>query len=425
MAILMMIERFPDFLQFMVLEKIIPFSDIINLSQTCKDLHQWIHKSFKAYHMLHIINSTGNYNLLMNANNFYENLIERRLFQIIYRLHKNKIHFNKAADEYYIPILEFWCAESTFHNILYSNDDEIENKLKSLPQQSKKNLWNSETYYSLKFNIEGVNRCSKKKIYISSCDGNIDMLNWWLNAALKYPNSIQFKHSKSNIDNASYNGRINILDWWLNAALKYPEIITLKYSKNAMDNASYNNHINVLNWWIDAALKYPELITLKYSKNAIDDTALVNRVHILNWWIDAALKYPKLIKLKYSEIVVDYTSYYGSIDILNTWYDTSKKYPHLITFKYSENAINYASLNGQIEILDWWFKSGLIMKYSFKAFSDNVLKSKAYVRDWWKKSGLPTKFTHDFDINLCDKFIYYSNYNECIDWIIKTDLSKQ
>ena len=110
MAILIMINKFPQFLQHLVLEYNVPFKDIISLSQTCKDLHQWFIESFRAYNTIYKyeISKTN----MLNENDLYTNITERRLFQIIYNLHKNKMSFNEAMSKSIIPILVLLSREN-------------------------------------------------------------------------------------------------------------------------------------------------------------------------------------------------------------------------------------------------------------------------------------------------------------------------
>src|SRR5438128_438090 len=71
----------------------------------------------------------------------------------------------------------------------------------------------------------------------ASCDGNIDVLNWFKNSGL------EFKYSFSAIDLASAHGHTNVLDWFKKSEFKF------KYSVNAVDYASENGHIHILNWF--------------------------------------------------------------------------------------------------------------------------------------------------------------------------------
>lgn len=342
MAILLMINRFPDFLQYIVLENIAPFRDVISLSQTCIDLHKWVIKSFKAYYILSLYYKLKNITLLSESN-LYKNKKERKLFQIIYRLYKNKnTSFGDIANGNSIPILDWWVVESKTH-ITY-------------PVNA----------------IDDASYCRK-----------IDVLNWWLNAAVEYPNIITLQYSEKTIDNASRYGEINILNWWLNAAIEYPNIIILKYTEKAIDEAYYYNttNIEVFDWWLNAAIKYPNIISLKYTEKAIDNASRFGYINILNWWLKAAIKYPNIITLKYTEKAIDCASCNKHINVLNWWKNISSKYPDIITLKYS-----YKAISTDLEIIQWWVNSGLELKIPCD-YINRIRESYGKVYMWLTSSG--------------------------------------
>ena len=316
MAILMMIDKFPDFLQHLVLDYDVPFTDIINLSQTCQDLHQWVMKSFKAYYILHLHNVIKN-NTIFSESNFYTNITERRLFQIIYKLHKNKMSFNEAILNSIIPILDWWLIE--------------------------------------KLKLNTVLDYPENAIYIASQFKNFNVLNWWLNAAVKYPNLVILKYYDSVINYVSQCGYTDVLNWWLKASIFYPKIIILKYSNLAMDSASATGEINSLNWWLNSAIFYPYFVQLKYTESAIDKASQNGQIEVLNWWLNASKKYPNLITFKYSENAIDNTI---KIDVLEWWLNSG------LPLKYSRNALRNAIFNCNKELVQWWFNSGLILKLS-------------------------------------------------------------
>ena len=149
MSILLMIDKWPEFLQYIVLEEILPFTDIISISQTCQDLHQWVIESFRAYNTLCLWNVIKN-DTILSEHNLYKNANERKLFQIIYRLQKDKKSFGDAAYDKNVPILDWWLIEKanakTDVQLVYS-ENEIDHT----------------SYYPKHLNI----------------------LDWWLNAVIK------------------------------------------------------------------------------------------------------------------------------------------------------------------------------------------------------------------------------------------------
>lgn len=312
MAILMMINKWPNFLQHLVLEYDVSFKDIIQLAQTCKNLHQWVLQSFKAYNMIIMHHKTKNDNLLIESN-LYNDKPERQLFQIIYRLHNKKIEFRDACIKNYIPIMEWWLTEGKV--IVFD-------------------------YY-----VSGI--------YFTSSAQFIYILDWWIKAATKYPDIITLKYTEIIAYNASSQGFADILDWWFNRTLN-SNMFRFTYSKDAIDATSQFRHIHILNWWLEHAIKYPNIVTLKYSENTMDYASEDGYIDILEWWLNAALMYPNIVTLKYSKKAMNKASLFGHIHILNWWLKNSKKYPNLIKLKYSKRAIENASINKQANVLTWW-----------------------------------------------------------------------
>lgn len=296
MAILMMINKWPQFLQRLVLDYNASIRDILSLSQTCKDLRRWVLDSFTTCKILHK-HYTSYDNDLLTESNLYNNDVERQLFQEIYRAHRNKMSFNDAASSCIIPILDWWLIEILRHNTIFE-------------------------YYG-----SSLNYTTEDKL--------INILDWWVKSTIKYPYIITIKYAEYTVDNASHNGYVKMIDWWFKQSIQYPNIVKFKYTEQSMDNASRRNQIHVLDWWLDTALKYPDLITLKYSEHAMD-TASVQYIEVLDWWLNAALKYPNLISLKYSARAMSNALQFGCIHILDWWFINSKKYPDHITLKVYE-----------------------------------------------------------------------------------------
>lgn len=96
MDLLNLIKIWPDFLQHIIIKKITPFSTIINLSKTCKELNQLIKKSFKSYDLLCISKNYLNHPYFKQPSLFYTNEHEWKIFNDIFSYYKYKYHINDA-----------------------------------------------------------------------------------------------------------------------------------------------------------------------------------------------------------------------------------------------------------------------------------------------------------------------------------------
>ncbi|KAI9221808.1 hypothetical protein BC828DRAFT_55801 [Blastocladiella britannica] len=169
-----------------------------------------------------------------------------------------------------------------------------------------------------------------------------------------------YLYSRNAMDGASCNGHINVLNWWHDSGFEP------KYSDWAMEWASCNGHIDVLNWWCDSSLE------LKYSNWAMDWASDKGHINMLQWWRASGLK------LKYSEIAMDWASRSGHVDVLNWWRDSG------LELKYSLDAMSDASKNGHIDVLKWWRASGLELKYSENAMDWASKNGHVDVLEWWR-----------------------------------------
>jgi ankyrin repeat protein len=93
---------------------------------------------------------------------------------------------------------------------------------------------------------------ASEALTIASCNGHVNVLEWWLKSGLK------LKYTEHALILASKYGHVNVLDWWFKSGLP------LKYDQHALHWASRNGHVNVLEWWKNSGLP------LKYSNYALD-----------------------------------------------------------------------------------------------------------------------------------------------------------
>jgi hypothetical protein len=200
---------------------------------------------------------------------------------------------------------------------------------------------------------------------------NVSVLEWWMYNYKKHisdgsgsnqenkSKNIFIVYTEDVIDNASKNGNIDILNWWVNSKLQ------LKYSHKALDNASGNGHVNVLNWWVNSKLK------LKYTYRALDIASIRGHINVLEWWKHSGRK------LKYSDTAINYASIKGHVDVLEWWKNSGLK------LKYCDMALKCCY---NVKVLEWWVNSNLPLKYSKKFMKD--VDYPYYIITWWKNSGL-------------------------------------
>lgn len=193
---------------------------------------------------------------------------------------------------------------------------------------------------------------------------NIQILEWWKNFVVGFPDKIKFECPAGVIDAASRFGYIDVLDWWLGVHHKYG--IQLVYTEYAIDYASADGVVEVLEWWKNSDLP------LIYTTSAVDKS-LSGHHHrkILDWWDQSDLE------MRYTHLSMDYASMIGHIPVLDWWMHSRHE------TLYSKNAFTNASKFDQLDVLIWWLDSGLkITKPSRRELKTYSVR----IREWWSKN---------------------------------------
>lgn len=428
MNLLNFVTIFPQFIQYIIINDIIEFNEIIVLSQICKELNEYFHRMLRSYNI--ICNSfikyipTDYFNIYDNKNKigedlifretdmFYQNDYEKQLFQKIYKKYKFKPQIDIAARNRFIVVLEWYridCLENKYFPIYteyainwassYGNIDVL-NWFKKYSYYSLHDPLTTGKYYSSYPNIKSTN------VTYNFNDSNSEKF-------------IYLKYNVNSIDWACSNGHVDVLDWWYNYCheeLGEKWLEGFKYSKWSIDWASSLGCIEVLNWWF----KHSSEIPLKYSKNAIDWAASYNKLHVLNWWWDHN---PPFLFM-YTNLSMDWAASNGHVNVLEWFFKRSEQYANndenpeceinsecemnyeyevnydktfskrsdtkkVLRLKYSEIAMDWASIDGHIDVLNWFLdkhkRYGLKLKYS-KAITDNSYSP--IVKNWWQTSGI-------------------------------------
>ena len=366
--ILTMIDAWPEFLQYLVINDIAPFDAIISLSKTCKALNLWVFSSFKAYQILYA------YNLLEDMSIFKIQLneFERRLFHKIYKLCLRKITMNFASVHGLIPILDWYLEEYKQTGFLpYYTDNAIE---------------------------------------MAIINQQVDVLKWWISSGL------ELKCSSNLFDEILFTNNVEFIDWC--CTLYHKNLIQIKhFPYELVERACRVGNLFVINWLYKNSFISDNIQTsFIYTSSAIDIAADNNYLHIIKWFYNHS-------RLEWFQTLDDPNEQW-----IKQYIEKTGDYP-IIEFKYSTNAIDNASRLGNIEILNWfvahfpqlnnpaknkfesYYTNKILQVYDHNIFYD--------VFTWWLNSGFEIKFTdriialiynHDSDHNKAlSRFIQFAD----------------
>jgi hypothetical protein len=174
------------------------------------------------------------------------------------------------------------------------------NDEKSLDKWLKANLDTNEKFIGNEFEY------SYEAITNASTKGNINILDWWLNAHKKH--DLPLKYNENAINLASAYNKVKVLEWWLKSELE------LKYDEGAIDLASNKCSIDSLNWWLDNYKN--NKVKFLYTSKAIDNAKLDKEKYmkLIKWWNSII---NNDIKFKYSNLFIEYLEYEDLEDVFN------------------------------------------------------------------------------------------------------------
>jgi hypothetical protein len=285
----------------------------------------------------------------------------------------------------------------------------------------------------------------KTAIYYASENGNLEVMNWWVNRLGK---SLKSHCDEKTMNYASANGHVKVLD-----ILKSNGVSS--FSIDAVILAGLNGHVNVLQWWEDSPfnIEYNERVAIAASLNGhvnvlqwlfqryphifknsvLDIINSLQNTDIIDWWNKTVSNSKKIdkfqitdekisiemlqwcvdngVELQYDERSLDYPCKTGDVDTLQWWKDSG------LEMKYDKKAIALACEYGRVNVLQWWKDSGLEMKYGKSAIAAASIINQIDVLDWWKDSGLEMKYDKRTFLLAC-----LNNNIEVLKWWKENDL---
>lgn len=385
MALLSMIDKFPQFLQHLIIEDFVSFNEIINLAKSCKVLHQWVIGSFKAYNLLCTAYLSNDYSSFKIKSLFYSNDIEKELVEKIFKMFKDYNNLNVALICGNIINIEWLLNSPEKLNIIPGNNlhqAAIDYLLTNEKLDILELLKNHN--YIITHNSNTINSINLNK------NDSINSLEWIFNYCLTH--GFKFNYFRTVFDNTYYLRRLKKAKWWLMKLELYPNIIS--FDINIMIVIE-NQDVNLLNYLLFTN-KFPQGISiiLEYINRASER----GYIEIIEWFLNNSEHFIKnenyISDVPY--LIIDNAASNGQIKVLEWFLNYSKGcYKHtplfdLISFKYSEKAIDNASSHGYINIIEWFFKyyeQGDLQKfiYSEKAIDDASSSGHIDILEWFLK----------------------------------------
>lgn len=406
MHILDLINSWSQFVQYIIDNDFLPFTQIVQLIKTCKSFYNNFHSTTISYSLLCKFHLRKiNISIFIHPNILYKNEYEKRLFNKIYFHKLRSIDLCHAVSSNTIILIDLlldyrdYCIETDIITSRIINSAIIqaacENNIKMLDKLILFGYKFKDLYFI-------INEISK--------NGYVDVIEWFFNASQKYPNQLTFEYLSNTVDLAAKYGHLNIIKWFYNLSLKYPNF-QFKYTNDAIDLASCNKRIEVLNWFVEQSVDGLQLL---YKEDAIDFASENGHTNILRWWLNSGLE------LKYSVYSMDYAARSCNMTILN-WF-LELYLVHDFPLKYSEYSITWAAMRNCTRVLDWFFNIYINYKIPFKhdVGAINYASQHAYMDilnwfdnhssvEWLQKNGYPEssviKFLYsdaafDFDANI-------------------------
>jgi hypothetical protein len=206
--------------------------------------------------------------------------------------------------------------------------------------------------------------------------GRKNVLSWYKHTLDHYPDKLRPPNERSiadAVDVSSRNGKIVSLDWWLDSGLPF------EYTEASLELASFKNRLEVLDWWLTQNLAgrlKPH--HLKIGK-VMDMASTAGHVQVLEWWARSQLE------IKYDRQALYHASCHGKVNVLQWWLESG------LQMIFDQDALTGATKHNKPEVLEWWDKSGLPIQYracDIEEALEDALVSGDGARLWWKKKGV-------------------------------------
>ena len=148
MLFLELIRVWPQFIQHVIINDIAPFNELIVLTQTCTELRNYFYK-LEPYRMLCLYNvDKVDENIFVNYD--YHNEYNLQLFRKIYEYQKDKCDLERASENGYIVIIDYWIHYYIVKRVLLCHINTVVN---SAAKSGKINVLSWFLDYSAKNNI--------------------------------------------------------------------------------------------------------------------------------------------------------------------------------------------------------------------------------------------------------------------------------
>lgn len=431
-----MIDEFPQFLQHIVLEEFISFSAIVKLAQTCKDLHQWVLRSFKAYGLLCMTQKYKDYSSFYQPSLYYANNQERRIFNHIYSVFKFKQSINTAIITENLLNIE-WLLDNSFEE----SKNKIEQKtINSLLINEKIDILNLLVKYGICINHN--ENIVHDIVYYKS----LDSLDWLFNYCQS--NGKQFKHYQ-NIYIVAHNNDKRISNWFINKLIMYPnlfkyeidivlvaktnDVYALEYLLNktefiyndetiiqSINEAAVSGSINALEWFFNhyeesfnysneclnsSNQKIKNFPKFNYTERAIIGASQDGRIEVLNWFLKHSKEYLIHYKEQYNKCPESY----------------NEKLKYYLPFKYNENAVDIAAQNGFLKVIKWFLKYATkylmdVNQFKFTVLAIDYASAYGYLNilDWFFDHFSQSRFLYENAVNWAAS---HGNIN-VLDWFL-------
>lgn len=260
MSLFLLVDHWPDFIQYIVLENLWPFKLVADLASTCKQLNQLIKNKFNVYRIICdacIINDSS---IFSNTSLFYTNDYEWNIFNHIYKSFKYKYYFNAS-----IKSNNLVNAEWLLKNKMVDNDDTIYS-------DTIHYLFDQEMFDALNLLIKYNVHIKYEMWKVIKNNNSIKVLDWLFN---NRNTKVKFEYDENFYDFVLMSYDEEKCLWWLNKLELYPNIINFNIDLLLTINCC---SIETLKYCLDKHI---------FTENIIESSlnfASIRYIKILDWW---------------------------------------------------------------------------------------------------------------------------------------------